>query len=168
MVVQVQKRSERFQELLRGESSVKRNLECLAMRFKNSSRWVRLATGSCAATRASTISAGVDGRWNHTIPASSNRTISPLVTSLLRATVSTCGSTRWSPGPASEIFCSSVREFATPCRASTRMRRRPRQGLPFQASPLHIQAPSMIYLITTQAKRNLSSRSGIGGVLSAT
>ena len=28
--------------------------------------------------------------------------------------------------------------------------------------------PSYAFLITTQAKRNLSSRSGIGGVLSAT
>ena len=34
VVVQVQKRSERFQELLRGESSVKRNLECLAHAFQ--------------------------------------------------------------------------------------------------------------------------------------
>ena len=32
----------------------------------------------------------------------------------------------------------------------------------------HRQSFSMFYLITTQAKRNLSSRSGIGGVLSAT
>ena len=36
------------------------------------------------------------------------------------------------------------------------------------AEPKMSVAPPIIFLITTQAKRNLSSRSGIGGVLSAT
>ena len=32
----------------------------------------------------------------------------------------------------------------------------------------HLERAAYVYLITTQAKRNLSSRSGIGGVRSAT
>ena len=43
------------------------------------------------------------------------------------------------------------------------------QGAPRLQRTAHVAHPtSSVYLITSQAKRNLSSRSGIGGVLSAT